>query len=380
MSVQDAIAVNVRRLRSAARLSQSALAEKAGISRYALAKIEKGQTRPQAATLQKLARALGVSLGELVEEVTELRAVRFRARKKMYGREQILADVSRWLSGFREVEDILGESRPFELGRIFGTGSPNPKEAARRVRQRMGLGDEPIRDICGLLETHGIKVWTLSRKTDAFFGLSVSVEDGGPAIVVNTWDQISVERWIFSAAHELGHLLLHLQSYTADEAEEIEDQEREANQFASHFLMPNEVFLREWTAAAGPPQLDRVFKLKRKFRLSYLTVLYRLVENGQTDDRIWAHFRKTYFERTGRKLKKADEPLRIASTEFASGDPVHRKSAEPARLEDVDFKEDRLSTLVRKAYELGEMSLTRAAEILGLTIQEMRTLTGEWVV
>jgi len=380
MSVQDAIAANVRRLRSAARLSQSALAEKAGISRYALAKIEKGQSRPQAATLQKLARALGVSLGELVEEVTDLRAVRFRARKKMYGREQILADVSRWLSGFREVEDILGEGRPFELGQIIHSDGLAPKEAARRVRQHMGLGDEPIRDICGLLETHGIKVWTLSRKTDAFFGLSVSEEDGGPAIVVNTWDHISVERWIFSAAHELGHLLLHLQSYTADEMEEIEDQETEANQFASHFLMPNEVFLREWASAAGLPLIDRVFKIKRMFRVSYLTVLYRLVENGQADNDIWPDFKRVYRARTGKRLKKADEPLRIAATEFAGGDPVHRKSAEPARLEDVDFQEDRLSTLVRRAYELGEMSLTRAAEILGLTIQEMRTLTGEWVV
>jgi hypothetical protein len=32
--------------------------------------------------------------------------------------------------------------------------------------------------------------------------------DGGPAVVVNVWGRLSVERWIFTAAHELGHLMI----------------------------------------------------------------------------------------------------------------------------------------------------------------------------
>lgn len=48
--------------------------------------------------------------------------------------------------------------------------------------------------------------------SDDFFGLSIGPADGGPAVVVNVWDGISVERWIFTAAHELGHLVLHLRS------------------------------------------------------------------------------------------------------------------------------------------------------------------------
>ena len=72
-------------------------------------------------------------------------------------------------------------------------------------------------------------------ETDSFLGLSVSEqEEGGPAVIVNTWKRLPVETWIFSAAHELGHLLMHLNAYDIDQTTEIDEQESEADQFASH--------------------------------------------------------------------------------------------------------------------------------------------------
>src|SRR4029079_8029249 len=97
-------------------------------------------------------------------------------------------------------------------------------------------------------------------------------------IAVNTWDRISVERWIFTGAHELGHLVLHLGDYEVDRKEEEARQEREANLFASHFLMPPEVFRKEWSETYGMSFVARVFKVKRMFRVSYRTVLFRLAE------------------------------------------------------------------------------------------------------
>lgn len=37
--------------------------------------------------------------------------------------------------------------------------------------------------------------------------VAVGIEGGGPAIVVNTNTKITVERWIFTVAHELGSAL-----------------------------------------------------------------------------------------------------------------------------------------------------------------------------
>ncbi len=144
---------------------------------------------------------------------------------------------------------------------------------------------QPVLDICGLLEQHGVKVLLLETRRDSFFGLSVGPEDGGPAVVVNTWDRISVERWIFTAAHELGHLLLHPSEYDSNATALPVDTEREADAFASDFLMPEAAFRAAWAQTEGHPLLVRVLKVKRMFRVSYKTVLYRLVATGQATER-----------------------------------------------------------------------------------------------
>ena len=75
----------------------------------------------------------------------------------------------------------------------------------------------------------------------------------------NVWNgfPLSVD---LSAVHELGHLL-HLDSF--DVEEEDPQEEKEANLFAANFLMPEEVFLKEWEEAKGLPLIDRVMKVKR---------------------------------------------------------------------------------------------------------------------
>ena len=60
------IAANVARLRLDRRLTQDQLAARAGISRMALGKIERGTVVPRARTLADLAAALAAPVGELV--------------------------------------------------------------------------------------------------------------------------------------------------------------------------------------------------------------------------------------------------------------------------------------------------------------------------
>jgi Zn-dependent peptidase ImmA (M78 family) len=244
----------------------------------------------------------------------------------------------------------------------------------------MGLHeDEPIRDLCGLLEARGIKVLPLPVASDAFFGLSVAPIDGGPAVVVNTWDRISVERWIFSAAHELGHLILHLADYEIEAKEEAEAEEREANVFAAHFLMPNGAFQKEWSSTYGMAFVDRVLKVKRIFRVSYRTVLYRLAEGRKNKGEIWKAFQVDHKRRYGKTLLKHDEPKTVATDAFRASFPEPSPAQEPERLSQADFVEDRLSRLVRKAIDQSAITLARGAEILGLSLPEMQELSTSWV-
>ena len=250
---QNIIGANLRRIREANGLTQSEVAHLAGISRVAYGKIESSASTPKVSTLQNISNGLGIKLQDLFAPISTLKKVRFRASKKMNSRDNILTEINRWLEDFNYLENLLNDYNKYKLNKPakdLADMSPGPgraQAAAKRARKAMGLTEkEPIRDIAGLLESCGIKVYPLRLASDGFFGLSVSGHDKGPAVIVNVWERISVERWIFSAAHELGHLLLHLDTYNVDENYENPSEEVEANIFASYFLMPESVFISEW--------------------------------------------------------------------------------------------------------------------------------------
>ncbi len=199
---------------------------------------------------------------------------------------------------------------------------------------------------------------------------------GGPASIVNVWERISVERWIFSAAHELGHLLLHLDSFDIDQVEEDKSQEIEANDFAASFLMPEDLFNSEWKETSGLDLVNRILKIKSIFNASYKTVLYRLSEKYGKD--IWLRFNIAFMNRYGCSLKKSDEPLAIDPSYF-QGDPEVLRANEPQYISRWNFVEDRLSRLVRLAVENEMISLSRAAEILDSDLLKMREMASSWV-
>ena len=372
MSAKNVIGTNVVRLRASMGMSQKALADRAHLSRLGLAKIERGQTLPRAGTVRALAHALEVSTVELATPVRRLHTVRFRARKRVREREQLLVEVSDWLDDYSFLEDLFDDSPSFQL-RGLRPRRHDPRAVAEKARKNLKLDDQPIHDICGILESCGIKVLRLPRATDAFFGLSVKEDDGGPAIVINTWDRISVERWIFSAAHELGHLLLHPGAYDHTQEEEPEDEERQADGFASYFLMPHDSFEREWQDTGGHPLYERVLKVKRIFHVSYKTVLLRLVEMEEVSKEVFGIFQGQHRRRFGSTLKKVDEPQPLTGHEFNE-----KRGQEPDRLSDTDCLDDRLRRLVRRAVESEEISLSRGAEILRMSLMDMRQLAAEW--
>jgi Zn-dependent peptidase ImmA (M78 family)/transcriptional regulator with XRE-family HTH domain len=378
------LGANLRRLRTRQKQTQGELADAAGLSREGYRRIEEGLVEPRVDSLMRIATVLGVRPEELLLPVKQLRAVRFRAKKRMITREDLLATVARWLGDYAELEQLLNESASYELASLSASWRRrrrpiDPVTAAAEARAALGLREnDSIRDICGLLEDNGVKVYKPVLASEGFFGLSVGHSDGGPAVVVNCWDRISVERWIFTVAHELGHLLMHLGAYDVDEAEEDDHQESEANLFASHFLMPEKLFQNEWVAARGMGLVDRVLKVKRIFHVSWKTVIYRASEQLPEPGRIWGQFHAQYKRINGRALKGIEEPEALPPDAFLSATPVARVADEPHHLLPSDFAEDRLLRLVRSAVEREAISLSRAAEILDIDLRSMRQLAGSW--
>ena len=366
MTIQT-LAWNVRRCRIAGKLSQTALAKASGISLPAIRNIEQARHTPRMRTVHAIAQALKVPLQDLFRQTGELRTVRFRATRRMQNRENILAQVSHWLENYLYLESLLAAGQTFRLSDVGSHwAGKDPVGAANACRVALGLREaEPIHDLCGLLEHAGVKAFLLPTASDGFFGLSIGLADGGPAMVINIRDRIPVERRIFSAAHELGHLILHPEAYDVTLTEESAAEEREADRFAGHFLMPDTGFCKEWAETAGLPLVDRVFKVRGIFRVSYKTVLFRLLELGTVDDRIWVRFQSAFQQRFHRKLPFREEPMGL--------DP-----AEPFGMSPFEFSGDRFSRLIRQAIEEEKISLSRGAEMLDVSLADMQDLMASW--
>lgn len=76
-------------------LSQEVIAERMGISRAVLSKIENGQKAINAMELQAVCTALGLSLGDLIEERPQSLALAFMGSAKTEPAKQAIASVDR---------------------------------------------------------------------------------------------------------------------------------------------------------------------------------------------------------------------------------------------------------------------------------------------
>jgi len=348
------------------------MADRLPISRQAYSALESGRSEPKSATLLAIAEVLQVPMTELLADPVAFHSLRLRSHKRMKAsamaqKEEVLGRFQQWLRDYNELEDMLDAHEPWQLEEV---NAEDPVDAAAQVREKCGAGDEPIDDIVGLLEDAGIKLFTEEFKLPGIFGFSAGIQDGGPAIAVNIDSDITIERQIFTAAHELGHLLLHRSSYGPERESGTDEEEYEANRFAGHFLFPDTALEREVEENEGLTLVDFVLHVKRKYRVSYMTVLFRLKERYGYGNDIYPRFKTRYKEKYGKSLKGNVEP-----------DSVEGPAAEDEceSLSRHDFVEDRLSRLVRRAYIQELISISRAAEILGVSIEEMRSIQQEWM-
>lgn len=371
MAIKD-LGDNVRRLMKLQGLTIPALAAKVEMGTATISNILNNKSDPQSKTLIALANALKVPIQDLLADASNLQSIRFRTLRSLSAREKAERDqvrhlTAKWIEDYRYLEQTLQAKPVYQFAHI-----PNgsPRAAAGAIRKELGIGSEPIHDIVQLVTDAGVKLRLAPFGFRKTFGLSLGRDDGGPAIVVNTQEGISVERQIFTIAHELGHLILHLDSFGTDEDIEVSKEEDEANLFAGQLLVPDDVLEKDWATTRGMFWVDAVLKLKKKYRVSYMTVLTRLRQTiVDSPDNLIIQFRFAYKQRYGHDLKDFYEPDAIEG-------PVARK--EEDGLSPSDLAGDRFSRLVVEACEKEVISLGRGAEMLGCSLEEMRSLLKGW--
>jgi len=375
--MNENVAQNLIKLRVTNKYTQEYVAEKSGISLLAYRNIESGKSKPNLSTLEKIAKVYDIDVANLLNETQlQISKIRFRAleKKNIRKREDIIYEISLWIEKYNELVKKLELNSNFEyrLANIENT-TDDPIIMARRAREALDLkNDETVMDICNLIEFKaGIKIMAKQFNSDSFFGLSAEDIDGGKVIVVNTWDRISVERRIFSVAHELGHILMHFGNVQNDLITEDSKEEKEANTFASYFLMPDSDFISAWNKSANCDFVDRVIRVKQIFRVSYQVVLYRLSEyirKNNIDFNVWKTFGILYRKKYGIKI---DWKKEVASN-------LDENSRELRALSNQFYSSGRLAELVKKAVDDNRISQLEAANILNLEEKVISNFQKSW--
>lgn len=80
-------------------------------------------------------------------------------------------------------------------------------------RLRLGMEGKGATSLISALTLRGINVIFMDLSTVDTFGLSICDEGLGCFIIVNSNSQITVERQLFTVAHEYGHIILHRPVY-----------------------------------------------------------------------------------------------------------------------------------------------------------------------
>ena len=252
------------------RLTKAHLAKELGVTSRSLQNYETGSSAPDLELLARIAKLLKFpqQFFFIYEDMPEIKehAVSFRKLSKMtdamkacaFTTGAIAFQVNQW------VEDrfTLPQADLPDLSDL------DPEEAAATLRSAWGLGNAPIPNMVHLLESKGIRVFSLAEETrevDAF----CTWYEGKPFIFLNTIK--SAERSRFDAAHELGHLVRDIYSMQHGQAHGPE-MERQANAFASAFLMP-----KESVVANQPPvyTIKYLMKLKHYWGVSLAALAYR---------------------------------------------------------------------------------------------------------
>lgn len=352
-------AARLTQARHLAGMTKKEVAEAIKVTPAAVGQYESGVTKPRPDLIPRLAEVLGVPLTFFVYGRPHARVdaskAHFRSLRsaRAWQRDKAIAHVQQvgQLTGALEKRVQLPPVNlpGFAGGEVHaGVELPrSPEEAARALRAYWQMGTRPIPHLVRHLEARGIVVDApppnhADREVDAF-----SIADLRPIMVLTANRTDDVYRYRFTAAHELGHLVLH-----GDTAPGDTQHEREADAFAAEFLTPRDSILPELPARVD---LRRLAELQQVWGVSVDSLLYRCREVGLLSapaaGRAW------------RRLAELRHQPGFATesvSRYPGEQPVMLRQAFELAAKETDL------TVLDLAHELG-WSVSRTEELLGLT-------------
>ncbi|MFE2987969.1 ImmA/IrrE family metallo-endopeptidase [Streptomyces sp. NPDC059262] len=149
-----------------------------------------------------------------------------------------------------------------------------PEEAARLLRKHWDIGSGPVGHLVRLAENHGVVVVFSPAQTAAVD--AYSFDDGyRPTVVLNPAKE-DYYRQRFDVAHEIGHLVMHVDAEPGSKV--VENQ---AHRFAAELLLPEDE-LRDLLPSKADWRI--LATLKETYGVSLQALLYRSRALGVMSD------------------------------------------------------------------------------------------------
>lgn len=291
----------IRQVRELNAWTQTAVAQQFGVTQPFVAQMENGWSKAPDELMQKFVFITGFPL-HFFETPPEtdfpLGSLLFRARADMTEREQkavhrhaqMAYEVMRRMVSSESVRDVA-----VRVPNVPG----NPERSAAIARSELGLSpDQPVKHLIHAMESAGVLVIALPRafeKGDAFSVWGLSDDHRRRPIVIMSSER-PADRVRLSAAHELGHLVMHQPLPASPSIHE------EADRFAGAFLMPPDAMRQE---IGTPTTLETFLNLKPKWGVSIQALIVRAHELSIITPRKY----RTLFQRLSARGWRLHEPL-----------------------------------------------------------------------
>lgn len=185
---------------------------------------------------------------------------------------------------------------------------------ANEQRSILGLGDRGAISLISALTRRGINVIFTDLGDNDIFGLSICEDTKGCFIFVNSNSKISIERQLFTLAHEYGHIVMHRPifkrklNHNTDISSATNLLDKMADCFAGYLLAPEQM-LAPYAGSLTHIRNDLnaicrfLIPLKLKFQVSLYSLLISFKNFGYISSNVVSEYHKFI---TSHKIEKEE--------------------------------------------------------------------------
>lgn len=336
--------------RGARGLTQAEVAKAAAVSQAMLSKVENRLIQPTPELAERLANALGFPLAFFYQQERAQGFPHYHHRKRSALGAKPLAKIHAVINIRRQHIEKLLKSYDLEVDKPIpkidlDQSEITPSDAARMVREYWMLPRGPVDSVTSVIEAAGGIVVLSDFGTPLLDGISFRAAGMPPIFVMNS--EVPGDRYRFSLAHELGHMVLH-----ALPGEDDDQMERDADEFAAAFLMPP----AEIRPHLIPPSIEKFGRAKSFWKVSIKSMIRRAKELRllSPDDyrRLSISYSKAGYSRGEPFPLERETPARVSKMIDFHLHELNYSADDLSKLLLVGERELRLAYLPRKRLEL----------------------------